>query len=94
MTLKIRNFYLRDIRHQVGATPIWPINARYSLGDYGYYTRRTGHFSVRGNLFDNLGVPKKGVIEPSPNPPSLLYKIINSNNTVKNVGWSRLVPRS
>lgn len=84
MTQKIRNFYLRDIRHQVGASPIWPINARYNLGDYGYYTRRTGHFSVRGNIFDNLGVPKKGVIEAPSNPPSLLYKIINSSNTVKN----------
>ena len=25
MTLKIRNFYLRDIRHQVGATPFGPL---------------------------------------------------------------------
>jgi hypothetical protein len=82
--MRIRNFYIRDIRRQVGASPFWPISARYNLGDYGYYSRRTGHFSVRGNVFDDLGVPRDSVIVPPTDPPVMLYKIFNSSNTMKN----------
>lgn len=81
---KIRNFYISDIKHQVGASPIWPISAAYKLGDYGYYSKKTGHFQVRGNLFEHLLVPKEGVIIPPTDPPVRLYKIFNSSNTTKN----------
>lgn len=82
--IKLRNFYVRDIRHQVGAEPIWPVSAKYALGDYGYYSKRTGRFSVRGNIFDDLGVPREGVIVPQSNPTTHLFKIFNSSNTTKN----------
>jgi len=82
--VKIRKFYISDIQHQVGASPIWPVSACYKLGDYGYYSKKTGHFSVRGNIFDDLGISREGVIVPSPNPPVILYKIFNSSNTSRN----------
>lgn len=82
--VKLRNFYIRDIKHQVGASPIWPISANYSLGDYGYYSKRTGKFSVRGNIFEDLGVPREGVIIPQTEPVSQLFKIFNSSNTTRN----------
>lgn len=82
--IKIRKFYLRDIKHQVGASPVWPVSVSYNLGDYGYYSRKTGHFAVRGNIFDDLGVPREGVIVPPSDPPTLLYKVFNSSNTTQN----------
>ena len=84
MSIKIRRFYLKDIKHQVGASPIWPISAKYELGDYGFYSKRTGRFSKRGNIFDDLEVPRKGVITPPDQNPILLYKVFNSSNTSKN----------
>ncbi|MEM7572457.1 MAG: hypothetical protein AAF433_06135 [Bacteroidota bacterium] len=83
-SIKIRNFYIRDIKNKVGASPIWPISANYSLGDYGYYIKRTGRFHVRGNIFDDLAVPRDGVVVPAPIKPVRLYKVFNSSNAVKN----------
>jgi hypothetical protein len=82
--IRIRKFYIKDIRHQVGASPIWPVSARFALGDYGYYSRKTGHFSVRGNIFEDLGVPKKGIVQDGGGDKPILYKIFNSSNTTKN----------
>ena len=80
----IRGFYLRNVRRQVGASPVWPVSSVYKLGDYGYYSRATGKFSVRGNIFTDLKVPENGVLPPDNAPVTLLNHVLTSENTIKN----------
>ena len=77
----IRRFYIRSIRRQVGASPIWPVSVKYKLGDYGYYLRGTGKFSVRGNVFDKFSIDTNQIVRTG---DVELYNIIHSSNTSKN----------
>ena len=82
--MRIQKFYVKDIRKQIGASPIWPVSERFSLGDYGFYQKRTGKFSLRGNIFEDLGVPRDGVVLKSNHEPVRLFKFFNSSNTTTN----------
>jgi len=79
--MRIANYYLRSMRKQTNAQPIWPISAHYRLGDYGYYIRARGKFSVRGNVFDDFGLNKDELVRENATP---LFYLFNSSNTVKN----------
>lgn len=78
---KIRKFYLSEIKNQIGATPIWPINSAYQLGDYGYYSNRTGHFSVRGNIFEDFNLEPTEHVNRN---HTKLYSLFSSSNAIRN----------
>ena len=74
-------FYLRNMRRQVNAEPIWPISADYKLGDFGIYKRMRGKLSVLGNVLDKYDISKRGLIRKS---GAKLYLLFNSANAVQN----------